>query len=29
MRPEEMTGEQKQCLDEFFHKTLYPAIVTL
>jgi len=29
VRPEEMTGEQKQCLNEFFHKTLYPIVTPL
>src|SRR6185312_2025618 len=29
VRPEEITGEQKQCLDEFFHKTLYPIVTPL
>ena len=29
VRPEEMTGEQKQCLEDFFHKTLYPIVTPL
>jgi polyphosphate kinase len=29
VRPEEMTGEQEQCLEEFFHKTLYPIVTPL
>ena len=29
VRPEEMTGEHKQCLEEFFHKTLYPIVTPL
>jgi polyphosphate kinase len=29
VRPEEMSGEQKECLEEFFHKTLYPIVTPL
>jgi polyphosphate kinase len=29
VRPEEMTGEQEQCLEEFFHKTFYPIVTPL
>ena len=27
--PEEITGEQERCLDDFFHKTLYPIVTPL
>jgi polyphosphate kinase len=29
VRPEEMTGEQEQCLEEFFHKKFYPIVTPL
>src|SRR4029450_10879200 len=29
VRPEEMTKAQEQCLEEFFHKTLYPIVTPL
>jgi polyphosphate kinase len=29
VRPEEMSGEQQECLEEFFHKTLYPIVTPL
>lgn len=27
--PEEISGEQERCLDDFFHKTLYPIVTPL
>ena len=29
VRPEEMTNAQEQCLEDFFHKTLYPIVTPL
>src|SRR5580765_161309 len=29
VRPEEMTKAQEQCLEDFFHKTLYPIVTPL
>ena len=29
VRPEEMTSAQEQCLEDFFHKTLYPIVTPL
>ena len=29
VRPDEMTGDQEQCLEEFFHKKLYPIVTPL